>query len=150
MAKYGSLLTLSASMLFFNAANARPSQGVVDDFSSLKAEFTLPCLIGRAYLVDEPNSPIVLDSDELERRAIRTTRVVAPAGTAAPETLTVYIVIGVNGRVICANVTDQTKAQLGKTAILAIEAAKKWIFQPVLHHTRPVICIGHLDLEVVR
>jgi hypothetical protein len=54
---------------------------VVDDLSSMKAEFKLPCLVGRHALLEEPGSPVVLGSDELKRRAIRTAMIMVPQGT---------------------------------------------------------------------
>lgn len=92
---------------------------------------------------------MVLDTDELMRRAMHTAPILAPRGATAPETVTVYIVIDEEGRVLCASLTKNSRDRLGKVGILAIETAKKWVFQPVLNHTKPVLCIGQLELEIV-
>jgi hypothetical protein len=55
-----------------------------------------------------------------------------------------------NGRVLCAGMSDNTRKRLGGIAPLAVEAAKTWVFQPVLSNTKPVVCIGRLDLEVAK
>jgi len=129
--------------------DAHPTSGTVDDFSAMKGEFTLPCLVGRTPLLEQPGSPTVLDTDELNRRATRTATVTAPQGTMAPETVTVYIAIDEGGHVLCANLTKNSRDRLGRIGILAIEAAKRWTFQPVLNHTKPMLCLGQLELEVV-
>lgn len=129
--------------------DTHPTSGNVDDFSAMKAEFTLPCLVRRAPLLEQPGSPVVLDTDELNRRATRTASVTAPQRTTAPKTVIVYIAIDEGGRVLCASLTKNSRDRLGTIGTLAIEAAKKWIFQPILNHTKPVLCIGQLELEVV-
>ena len=146
------LFLLAAGLTALTSAqfpDTHPTSGNVDDFSAMKAEFTLPCLVGRTPLLEQPGSPLVLDTDELNRRATRTASVTAPQGTTAPETVTVYIAIDEGGRVLCASLTRNSQDRLGRIGTLAIEAAKKWVFQPVLNHTNPVLCIGQLELEVV-
>jgi hypothetical protein len=127
--------------------DAHPTSGNVDSFSA--AEFTLPCLVGRTPLLEQTGSPVVLGTDELNRRATRTAAVTAPQGTTAPKTVTVYIAIDEAGRVLCASLTKNSRDRLGRIGILALEAAKKWLFQPVLKHKKPVLCMGQLELEIV-
>src|ERR1700719_3630827 len=88
------LFLLAAGLMALMSAqlpDSHPTSGNVDDFSTMKAEFTLPCLVRRTPLLEQPGSPVVLDTDELNRRATRTASVTAPQGTTAAETVTVYI-----------------------------------------------------------
>lgn len=146
-----SLLTVAVGLTAMMSAQSPDAHSTtrVDDFSTMKAEFALPCLAGRTPLLEQPGDPVVLDTDELNRRAMRTASVKVPPGAAAPETVTVYIAIDEGGRVLCASLTSNSRDSLGRIGTLAIEAAKKWVFQPVLNHTKPRLCIGQLELEVV-
>lgn len=140
--------------LFRIPANNNPPGGastaeqVYSDLGKMKAEFSLPCLVGKSPLVNEPGSPIVLDSDELNRRALNIADIIVPKGKSAPETVTVYIAIDESGHVLCADLTKNSRDRLGILAAIALETAKQWVFEPVLNHTKPVLCIGQLELHV--
>jgi hypothetical protein len=140
------LAAISTATLHAQSAGARI---VVDDLSALKAEFQLPCLTGRHVLMEEFGSPVILATEELRRRAIRAPAIIAPAGTPAPESVTVYIAIDEKGAVACANLSNRARQSLGRIGDLALETAKKWAFQPTLRDTKPVPCIGQLELQVL-
>ena len=108
-------------------------------------EFSLPCMAGRQILRDELGSIVLLDSDELNRRATKKSIIKVGPGGHAPISVMVYLAIDELGHVLCVSPAKDS----GPIASLAVEAAKKWQFQPVLSETRPVPFIGLLELQVV-
>ena len=117
---------------------------ICDDFSYLRGTFRLSCVDGLGVLVDSDGSPIVLDSDETDRRAVHSKSPEWPKDARSGDSVIVYLVIGVTGKVLCATVA-------GKHSPLteaAIAAAQKWEFQPVLRQGLPVPVLGELKFEV--
>jgi len=107
-------------------------------------EFSLTCLADRKVLRDELGSIVLLDSDELNRRATRKSSIKAGPGSHAPISVMVYLAIDELGHVLCVSPAERS----GPMAGLAVEAAKKWQFQPVLSGTKPIPCVGLLELQV--
>jgi hypothetical protein len=62
--------------------------------------------------------------------------------------VTVYIAIDEKGGVACASPSTRARKSLGRIEDLALETARKWAFQPVLNNTKPVPCIGQLELQI--
>jgi len=154
LAAKGAMLVMAGAttLLPFQSLVARPPQVIVDVLTP--GEVTLPCLVGRSPLLHGPDTvapgeAVVLDPEELNRRATRTASITVPRGTTIPDSVAVSIVIDEDGRVLCAALSNYDAKRLGSIGTLAIEAAKKWLFQPVLNHTKPVLCIGDLELKVV-
>jgi hypothetical protein len=143
-------------LMFGLLASSAPSSpqdskpdSIVDDFSSMAGVIQLACIDGKWVLRNEDNFLVVLDTDELERRAIHRASIEAEKGFASAEPIDVHIAIDEAGRVLCASLTEQSRKRIGFFEANAIETAKKWLFQPVLKDGRPILCVGYLELKVV-
>jgi Gram-negative bacterial TonB protein C-terminal len=122
----------------------RDSSKPCGDLSTMGTEFYLPCLEGREILRNELGAIVLLDSDELNRRAITKARVEVDLALPVPKTVLVYVAIDKAGHVMCVSPAKN----VGSLEKIAIEAARKWQFQPVLDETKPVYCMGRLELQV--
>jgi TonB-like protein len=150
MAATRAILLLALGSTSWSFPQSPDGRIIVDDLTSMKAEFTLTCLVGRRELKEEESdSPVILDPSEMKRRATHTASISVPPGTVPADTVTVYVLIDEKGSVACASLTKNSQDRLARVGALALEAAKKWVFQPVLNDTKPVLCIGELELRVV-
>jgi len=104
----------------------------------------LPCVEGAVILRDLANRPITIDNEELRRRAIRMVVPKWPKDALPGYNTSVFIAIGTDGRVLCADAGDGTSPIV--QALL--NAALQWRFQPVLEKGKPVSAMGALEFEV--
>jgi hypothetical protein len=117
----------------------------VDDFSSLRGSFDLPCLTNLRILQESDGStPVTIEFDELERRALVRKEPTWPKGGIRPHWITVYVAIDLSGKVACASVAVP-ESSFTRAAILA---AQRWVFQPILSSGRPIVAIGMLQFSL--
>lgn len=104
----------------------------------------LPCIEGLKILRDYKNDTITIENEELLRRAIRLVSPKWPKEAVPGYDAFVFIGIGQDGRVMCADVADPT-SPIGRAVI---SAALQCRFQPVLEKGEPISAIGVLEFEV--
>ncbi len=117
---------------------------ICDDFGHWKASFQLPCAKGLQLLRNSVGSEVVLSFDKLKRRVVHQYSPEWPQGTPPGESVSVYVVIGVTGAVLCGT----TVGDRGALEEAALTAAQKWQFKPVLEKGLPVSVLGILEFEV--
>lgn len=111
-----------------------------DDFSQLAAKVHLSCADVTRLLRDDDGSTTLIQTEELERRALNAPWPKWPDGKPPSTSVTVYVIIGESGTVLCAAVENLSNPWDSA----AIEAASRWVFQPVLQHGQPISVLGKL------
>jgi hypothetical protein len=107
-------------------------------------KFSLPCLAGKPLLRDELGSLVLLDSDELNKRATSREPLRAENGSPALSSVVVYIALDLNGRVACTDPSPAPKALRAAAAVIA----RKWRFDPIVDHGRRIRAMGRLEIPI--
>jgi hypothetical protein len=104
-----------------------------------------PCLKDKNILRDPDDSPVVLEYDELQRRAIQRAEPEWPKGAKPGYATSIEILIGADGRVLCIAFEPDYEDSISQ----AVHAAyRKWRFQPILENGAPIAAIGILEFRV--
>jgi hypothetical protein len=95
-------------------------------------------------LRDELGSLVLLDSDELNKRATSRAPLRAENGSPALSSVVVYIALDLNGRVACTDPSPAPKALRAAAAVIA----RKWRFDPIVDHGRRIRAMGRLEIPI--
>ena len=112
--------------------------------SLVPGQFRLPCLAGKPVLRDALGGLVLLDSEELGRRALAMPSIKVSPDLTDKVSVLVYVGIDVDGSVACADAPSAPKS----LRVAAENTAKKWRFQPALDHGKPVRAMGLLEIPV--
>jgi hypothetical protein len=103
------------------------------------------CAKGRKLLRRSDNEPVVIEHDELLRRAIKASVPTWPSGVWPGHTYSVEVVIGSTGKVVCIGDLSHLDALISRALSNAV---RKWQFQPILEDGRPIDVEGVIDFTV--
>ena len=101
--------------------------------------FRLPCTAGLDLIQDETAKSKTFSSEEMESLALFKPMPELPVQS---EPIAVYVVVGADGRVLCAD----TNAPNGRARDEVIATASTWRFRPVVEHGIPKAIIGSVYL----
>jgi hypothetical protein len=112
--------------------------------TSVSAPNESVCLKDYDYLRSDNGSRIVIEYEELQRRAIKSADPQWPKDAMPGYATSVLVLIGIDGRVKC--FVDKLKNNSMNNAIIV--AARKWHFQPILHKGLSTPAVGILEFQV--
>jgi cytochrome c6 len=105
-----------------------------------------PCGGDAKLLIDGASNPVWIGSDELIAHGISTPSPASSAGTVRAGRLMLDVLIDAQGRVKCARIAPGIAAPPDAPSA-ALEAIRKWTFQPFAAGGQPVAVYGHLQID---
>jgi len=115
-----------------------------DDFTYLKGELQLPCIKGVDLLRSSSGSLALLPFRQLDERAVHRSEPNWPREALTGTNVSVYVVIGIKGNVLCSAVTGEQSP----TEKAARDAAEQWKFRPVFKNGSLISVIGKIEFQV--
>jgi hypothetical protein len=119
---------------------------VTNDGNIPQPRVDLPsCLKDKEILLNADGNFVMLDYEELQRRAIRDAKPEWPKEAKPGYARDLRILIGTDGQVACIIKNWDSHDPMWKAII---DATNKWRFQPILKDGQPISAIGALEFEV--
>jgi hypothetical protein len=114
-----------------------------DTFGKNSPKPLLPCIDKNKLLHNERGQIEYLRDDYLQEQALEKVLPEWPLGTPPGYQANIYIVVGTKGEVLCADIMGPDDAAMQ----VALAAALKWRFKPILEKGVPIPAIGLLSFE---